>query len=130
MIIKPSNMSRRGFLQGILGITATIILPQRSLSYNSLGYDWRAEAIRLNDDLRKVDGLMAGMNEFIRVKLREDGFYRRILPPLPIPNKGLDPRARTILLPVPNIPFGALPKEGVLTGRGVAVRVYPEDIRL
>lgn len=29
MIIKPSNMSRRGFLRNVLGVTAVIVLPAR-----------------------------------------------------------------------------------------------------
>lgn len=82
-IVKPSIMSRRGFLQGILGITATLILPGRKI----------VASLTISEVLTKPgleSAALDAMNEFTRAKLREDGFYRRILPPLPIQNDMLD----------------------------------------
>ena len=38
------------------------------------------------------------VNDFTRTKMREDGFYRRIIPPLPISNDELDRQVDTELI--------------------------------
>jgi hypothetical protein len=81
VIIKPATISRRGFLQGALGIATTIVFPHRPL-----GYDWALAAQRIIEEKEAIDKL----NELVRVQMREDGFWRRILPPLPIQNDMLD----------------------------------------
>ena len=35
------------------------------------------------------------VNDFTRTKMREDGFYRRIMPPIPISNDDLDRQVDT-----------------------------------
>lgn len=71
------------------------------------------------------------INSFTRAKMREDGFYRRILPPVPITNEELDrgfekytafrsvhPRSKVSHLPCAaiTVPFGTLPSEVYIRG--------------
>lgn len=68
------------------------------------------------------------VNDFTRLKMREDGFYRRIIPPLPISNDELDRQVNTDK-PVKvvdkegdspaaiSIPFGTLPMNLYIRGQ-------------
>lgn len=67
------------------------------------------------------------VNDFTRARMREDGFYRRIMPPVPIANDELDRSVDTDLpvrvvdreeaaQPNPNIPFGTLPLNPYIRG--------------
>ena len=46
----------------------------------------------LEDPARQSEAV-AAVNDFTRIRMRGDGFFRRILPPLPITNDELDRRA-------------------------------------
>jgi hypothetical protein len=86
-IERPDNMSRRNFLR-IMGVTATtvampglfvpkaaVVLPDMVLPGTLMGGEQAA-----------ADAI----NHFVRTRLREDVFYRRILPPLEISDDALD----------------------------------------
>ena len=126
MIIKPNNMSRRGFLQGVLGIATTVILPAPRSSLEALGIDWRVEAQRIIDENQRLDGLIAGVNEFTRARLREDGFFRRILSSPPAIINDLLDRS------VPTTPLPGRMINGVwhVDARSVKPKFELEDVRI
>ena len=49
----------------------------------------------MSDDSGQVKLAQQAVNDFTRVKMREDGFWRRILPPVPIANDELDRQVDT-----------------------------------
>ena len=72
------------------------------------------------------------VNDFTRTKMREDGFFRRIMPPLPISNDELDRQVETdkpvkIVDKEPDspaaisIPFATLPQNLYIRGDRYAV---------
>ena len=48
-----------------------------------------------SDDSGQVKLAQQAVNDFTRVRMREDGFWRRILPPVPIANDELDRQVDT-----------------------------------
>ena len=46
-------------------------------------------------DARLEKQAVDAVNDFTRTKMREDGFYRRVMPPLPISNDQLDRQVDT-----------------------------------
>jgi hypothetical protein len=81
---RPEGMSRRGFLKA-LGVTTVVVATG----------DWSkvlAEPVYGEPCAWCRQQWMASdcVNDFTRTKMREDGFYRRIMPPTPIPNDQLD----------------------------------------
>lgn len=76
-IERPEGVTRRDFLKalGVASVTVStsgLLLPKRELI--------------IDPEKDAIDAV----NEFTRRKMREDGFYRRLLPPLPITNDHLD----------------------------------------
>lgn len=49
----------------------------------------------LEDPVRQSEAIAAA-NDFVSMRIREDGFFRRIIPPLPITNDELDRRAAAL----------------------------------
>lgn len=43
-----------------------------------------------SNDAESLQKAVDAVNDFMRMKMREDGFHRRIMPPLPISNEELD----------------------------------------
>jgi hypothetical protein len=93
----------------------------------------KSETQLLNETL--FEQLSSGMekqaidavNDFTRIKMREDGFYRRIMPPLPLTNDELDRRVDTdkpVKIvekevdnpPAQSIPFATLPSNQYIRG--------------
>ena len=48
-----------------------------------------------SDDVGMVKEGLDAVNDFTRIKMREDGFFRRIMPPIPITNDDLDRQLET-----------------------------------
>ncbi len=94
----------------------------------------RSEAQLLNDTLFEqlsTNGMekqaIDAVNDFTRIKMREDGFYRRIMPPLTISNDELDRTVETdkpVKIidkevdnpPAQSIPFATLPSNQYIRG--------------
>jgi len=81
----------------------------------------------MSDDQGQVKLAQQAVNDFTRVKMREDGFWRRILPPVPIANDELDRQVDTdknvkVVDKEPNspaaasIPYATLPMNRYIRG--------------
>ena len=81
----------------------------------------------MSDDAGQVKLAQQAVNDFTRVKMREDGFWRRILPPVPIANDELDRQVDTdknvkVVDKEPNspaaasIPYATLPMNRYIRG--------------
>jgi len=110
-IARPSGVSRRDFMKalGVTGVSVSmggILLPyKQDLVVDTELLDRMSEMRFTIDDPTLVCPYLAekqaidAVNIFTRDKMREDGFFRRILPPIVISNDELDrvvtvPRAR------------------------------------
>lgn len=80
-----------------------------------------------SDDPRVIKQAADNINDYVRMKIREDGFLRRILPPIPVSNAELDRQVDTDL-PVKvidkepdspgaiSVPFGSMPENRYIYG--------------
>ncbi len=88
----PAGMSRRGFLRAVGVTTAAVLVgvaPRRTIFDElAVGFD-------------PADPFSDSITVYTRMLMREDGFMRRILPPVPITNDELD---RSV--PTPPFAFG------------------------
>jgi len=93
-------MQRRGFLKAIGAIGVSVAVPPAlwlpekkpvtmSPSDTQLLNEAIFEKLCSRDPVMEKEAMDA-VNDFTRVKMREDGFFRRILPPVPISNDELD----------------------------------------
>jgi hypothetical protein len=68
--------------------------PQLSQEESKLLNETIFEKLASRDPIMEKEAIDA-VNDFTRIKMREDGFYRRIMPPLPISNDELDRQVNT-----------------------------------
>jgi hypothetical protein len=95
----PSGLSRRRFLQTIGVTAATVALPGRAFQElvqpeNTLAWSYlpapdpnqilNEQLFRMLGDPRYSQRAVDAVNDFTRMRMREDGFFRRIVPPLPL----------------------------------------------
>lgn len=117
-IRRPEGVSRRDFLRA-MGVTSTTVMlggmgssvwkpegviarPGVPLTPNEVLFNMLASG---NPDLGREAA--DAVNAFTRMKMREDGFYRRILPPIQITNDDLDREVDSAA--AVSIPFDCLP---------------------
>ena len=105
--VKPEGVSRRSFLK-LMGVTTTsvylggtatnalwtpepkqLVLGERAIAETQLLNQHLLDAWAVNDPLLEQAAINA-VNDFTRQKMREDGFYRKILPPIQISNYELE----------------------------------------
>lgn len=88
----PAGMSRRGFLRAVGVTTAAVLVPA------AIGAAPRRTVFETLAEFDPADPFSDSVTVFTRLKMREDGFYRRLIPPIPLADGELDRS-------VPNPPF-------------------------